>query len=236
MKSTTVLLDLDNTLLGNPMHKFLPAYFTALKPRLLPFIKGQNLQQLMYASAQTVQINQDPEMTNLDVFMADFAKRIGHPLAELQSVLDTFYEQDYPQLEQYTTCYPAAREIVTCLLKADYKVVIATNPLFPASAIEQRLAWAGVGDFPYALVTTMDNSHFLKPNPGYYQEILTKIESTPETSWMVGDDLENDITPAYQLGLKTWWIRDDVVNEADAAAYYDKQGTLVDFLSWVKKG
>ena len=91
-----------------------------------------------------------------------------------------------------------------------YRVVIATNPLFPATAIEQRLDWAGVRDFPYALVTTMENSHFSKPNPRYYEEILAKIQSAPETTWMIGDNPTNDIIPARTLGLKTWWITDAI--------------------------
>jgi len=235
LSPTTFLLDLDDTLLGNSMSKFLPAYFTALQKRLSQIIKGKDLHQEMIASAQVVQTNQDPTRTNLDVFITDFAQRIETDVEEVRALLTAFYQKDYPRLQRYTTFRPEAPQVVDYLLTANYSVVIATNPLFPAMAIEQRLAWAGIDGRPYALVTTMENSHFSKPNPRYYREILNKIGSPAEATWMVGDDPENDIEPAGQLGLKTWWITDHQSPAATAATPY-KQGSLAQFFTWLKQG
>ena len=86
-------------------------------------------------------------------------------------------------------------------------VIIATNPLFPTTAIEQRLAWAGVpvDEYPYALVTTYENMHAAKPQPAYYREILAAIDCPPDRALMVGDDWKNDIAPAAAVGLHTFW-------------------------------
>lgn len=229
LSPAAVLLDLDNTLLGNPMEKFLPAYFALLETHLQPYLQGQALAQLMVSSVQVMQANQDPAVTNLVAFMTDFAQRLGVPGEALQPLIETFYRDDYPQLQQHTLLRAEARELVSHLLQAGHPVVIATNPLFPDTAIMQRLAWAGIADFPYTLVTTMENMCFSKPNPLYYQEILARIGAPPETTWMVGDDLENDIIPARTLGLKTWWI-----TEAPETGQADKEGALADFLAWVK--
>ena len=202
---TTFLLDLDDTLLGNDMDNFLPPYFAYLKKRLGPLLDMQDLQQTLFASVQAMQANQDPTVTNMAAFMADFTQRLGHKIEAIQPALEAFYSQDYPQLQQYTTPQPEARPLVRYLLAGGYKVVIATNPMFPATAIEQRLDWAGIGDFPYALITTMENSHFTKPNPRYYQEILTKIESGPEATWMVGDNLVADVGGAQAAGIHGVW-------------------------------
>lgn len=236
MSVTTFLLDLDDTLLGNSMSKFLPAYFATLQKRLSQTIKGKELQQEMIASAQVVQANQDPTLTNLDVFITDFAQRVDTNVEEVRALLTDFYQKDYPHLQQYTTFRPEAPQVVDYLLTANYSVVIATNPLFPATAIEQRLAWAGIDGRPYALVTTMENSHFSKPNPRYYQEILTKIGSQAQATWMVGDDPENDIEPAGQLGLKTWWVTTPHQSPAATATTPNKQGSLAQFLTWLKQG
>lgn len=237
MKTPTILLDLDNTLLGNRMSDFLPPYFAALATCLQKFVDGRNLQQLMMASVQVMQANQDPAVTNMAAFMADFCQRIGQPAEALEPVLETFYREVYPTLQAYTTYRPEAPQVVRRLLADGCAVVIATNPLFPATAIEQRLRWAGVGDLPYALVTTMENSHFSKPDPRYYEEILTKVAAIPETTWMVGDDLKNDIAPAHALGMKTWWITGSSDStQTQPRPTGPKQGPLANFLRWLESG
>ncbi len=238
MTTTTILLDLDNTLLGNDMHNFLPPYFVSLGKRLREFIDSKDLQQLLINSVQTMMDNQDPDVSNMAVFWADFSRRIGYPIEVLQPAIDAFYAQEYPRLQQYTHFRPQAQPLIRRLFDDGYQVVIATNPLFPATAIEQRLDWAGVNGFPYALVTTMENSHFAKPNPRYYQEILAKVNSAPQSTWMVGDNLQHDIAPARSLGLKTWWINDDTQHSAPAQPppACDKQGTLAELLAWIEAG
>lgn len=235
MSTPTILLDLDNTLVGNDMERFLPPYFAALEKHLRNVIDPIDLKPLMFASIKATQANHDLAMTNLAVFTTDFARRVGLSVAELDAVLDVFYRDDYPHLRQYTTTRPEAQPVVRRLLADGCQVVIATNPLFPAVAIEQRLEWAGIGGFPYALVTSMDNSYFSKPDLRYYEAILRQIGAAPETTWMVGDDPVNDMAPARQIGLKTWWITDDAQTDQPAPDC-DKQGTLAEFLAWVEAG
>jgi HAD superfamily hydrolase (TIGR01549 family) len=235
---TTILLDLDDTLLGNDMKDFLPPYFVGLTEKLAEFAGGRDLRQLMSASVQVTMADQDPQASNMAVFMADFVARLGHPLAAVQPCLEAFYRETYPQLRQFTTVRPAAEPLVHRLLEDGFKVVIATNPLFPATAIEQRLGWAGLGGYPFTLVTTMENSHFSKPNRRYFEEILSKTNSRPEHTWMVGDNPTNDIAPARAVGLKTWWITDKVrhLPEPVPAPICDKQGALAEVLAWVEAG
>ena len=232
MATKTFLLDLDNTLLGNDMATFLPPYFDALQRSLQALADGQDLKASMIASVRVMQANQDPNLTNYEAFMADFVRRIGQPRAMVEASVDSFYANDYPALQRYTQLRPEARQIILQLQQQGRTAVIATNPLFPATAIEQRLAWAGIDDLPVALVTHMQNCHFSKPNPGYYTEILAKIEAQAESTWMVGDDVVNDIEPARSLGLKTWWITDEP--EHNRGGPSDRQGSLSDFLVWLK--
>jgi len=236
LTSTTILLDLDDTLLGNDMNDFLPPYFAGLETSLQEFTEGKDLRQITIASVRTALTNQEPTVTNMAAFMAEFTRLIGHPAETIQPALDAFYGEAFPKLRQYIQFRPEARLLVRRLFAAGATVVIATNPLFPATAIEQRLAWAGVEGFPYALVTTMENSHFAKPNPRYYQEILAHVDGVPERSWMIGDNPENDIAPARALGLKTWWITGSASDAAQAPPACDGQGSLADLLTWVEAG
>ena len=234
MAITTFLLDLDNTLLGNDMDRFLPPYFVMFARRFQTLVPNQDVRQLLIDCVQSVIENQDPTVTNMAAFMAEFTHRLGCPVETINPILATIYREDYPQLQGYTSLRPAAREVMQRLFASGCRVVIATQPLFPAVAIEQRLAWAGVAGFPYAWITTLENSHFSKPDVRYFEEILANIGSSPENSWMVGDDPARDIVPAHQLGLKTWWITGEVeISGEDPIPLCDESGSLADFLAWL---
>lgn len=238
MTPTTFLLDLDDTLLGNNMDSFLPPYFAAIEKRLRPFANGRDVRQMLVGSVQAMVANLSPSTTNYEAFMADFTRRIGRPPDTLRPVLDTFYREDYPHLKTYTTFWPEARQVVSRLFERGVKVVIATNPLFPATAIEQRLQWAGLDGFPFTRITTLENSHFSKPDVRYYTEILACTGSAPHESWMVGNDLDNDIAPARRAGLKTWWLTqtpETAAAQPKSAKIWDMQGTLADLLAWLDR-
>ncbi len=230
----TILLDLDDTLLGNKMERFLPLYFAALGERMAHFIAPEDLARKVLASSRVMMQNQDPTVTNQQAFDADFFPGLGHPESEVRPVIHSFYEEDFPALKRYTQLRPQARPLVETLFDQEYDVVIATNPMFPRRAIEHRLDWAGVFDFPFRLVTTYENSHFCKPNPRYYQEILEVVGCRPQEGMMVGDDFENDIAPAMQVGLHTYWITDGACD--GVSTYLGLRGTLADCLDWVQSG
>jgi FMN phosphatase YigB (HAD superfamily) len=46
-----------------------------------------------------------------------------------------------------------------------------------------------------------------KPDPAIYELALAQLGVRPEHALMVGDRLDNDITPAARVGLATAWIR-----------------------------
>lgn len=229
-----VLLDLDDTLLDNDMERFLPPYFVALGRRMARFVAPDELVRLLLASTQVMMKNQDPAITNKQAFDADFFPRLGCAAANIRPVIQSFYEEDFSKLRPYTRPRPEARPLVQALFDEGYDVVIATNPMFPRLAVEHRLNWAGVLDLPFKLVTTYENSHFCKPNPRYYREVLSKLDCRPDEAIMVGDDLGNDIEPARQVGMHTYWV---VNTDRDShSSYPGLRGNLADCLAWVQSG
>lgn len=229
-----ILLDLDDTLLQNDMRSFLPPYFAALGKRMAPFIDPDEFVKILLASTRTMMNNQDPTITNKRSFDDDFFPRLGYPESEIRPVIRAFYEEDFPALRQYTRRRPQARPLIQAALDQGLRVAIATNPMFPRRAIEHRLDWADVLDFPFDLVTSYENSHFCKPNPRYYLEILGKLDCEPTQAIMVGDDFGNDIEPALGVGLRTYWVADAATD--DALSYTGLRGTLADCLTWVRSG
>ena len=117
-----------------------------------------------------------------------------------------------------------------------YKVVIATSPVFPLTAIEQRLEWAGVRDFDYALITSYENMHACKPHLPYYQEILSKIGCRAEECLMVGNSFEEDIAPATELGIMAFWVVEAKQGITKPSSQAVRQGPLADFGRLIESG
>ncbi len=227
-----ILFDLDATLLDNDMRTFLPPYFRALCSRVGDLIPPDKLTRQLMESTQRMIQNTDPTRTNQEIFAADFFPKIGHSPEELTPLFADFYEHDFPLLRKYTRPRPEARQVVQECFDRGYDVVIATSPVFPLRAVQHRLEWAGVADFPYALITTYENMHTCKPHPRYYLEIAERIGRAPAECIMVGNDPEADIVPAAQAGMRTFYV---VYDEAESRAVAaDYRGTLEDFLGLVR--
>lgn len=203
-----ILFDLDDTLLGNDMDRFLPGYFALLGQYAEKYMsRDQFLQELM-TSTQAMIRNVDPALSNRDVFWQTFAARTGLDAVELEAFFEQFYRNQFHQLRNRTEKRPFAQKLVQYCLDHNLDVVIATNPLFPLMAIEARLAWAGlpVTEYNFALVTAYENMHAAKPQRAYYSEILERIGCAPEKALMIGNDWENDILPAHSVGMQTYWL------------------------------
>ncbi len=206
-----VLFDLDDTLLQTSTEAFLRRYFVLIGRYAAELMPPEKLlAELQYCTKRTIE-NVDTAVTNHDVFWQCFSRRNNLDPVKTEAYFDRFYRREFPKMRCLTRPVPGAPAVVQACLDAGLKVVIATNPLFPTFAIEERLRWAGVPaeEYPFALVTTMDNMHASKPNPAYYREILDVIEVEADTAVMVGDDWERDILPAHAVGMRAYWVAPD---------------------------
>lgn len=203
-----ILFDLDDTLLGNDMQAFIPRYFALLSEYARDLMEKGAFIQALLAGTEAMVRNGDTAVSNRDVFWRDFSRRTGLDPQALEPFFDQFYRTDFHRLAEVTQPRPFVPDLLHACFAQGLQVVIATNPLFPRTAIEARLAWAGVpvSDYPYALVTTYENMHAAKPHHAYYRQILAEIGVEPANAIMVGDDWRNDIAPAAAVGLHTYWV------------------------------
>lgn len=204
----TILFDLDNTLLGNDMDDFIPRYFDLCGQFAQRHMSQDEFLQSLMLASRSMMKNTDPAVTNNEVFWNDFVELTGVDGDALYADFDRFYRNEFEQLQDVTVHTPVAAQLMDNCFQQGLKIVIATNPMFPRLAVEARLSWAGVPvtEYPYELVTTMENMHATKPHGAYYREILEDIDCLPSEALMVGDDGVRDIEPASSLGLHTYWI------------------------------
>jgi len=234
--SLTVLFDLDDTLLENDIQPFIQRYFELLANTLAESISPEQFLQAMQHAVYAMLQKQLPAGTLENTFDQVFYPALGVSKQFLKEIIDDFYQSKFPLLKELTRPRDTAIRLVECAFERGWQVVIATNPLFPRTAIEQRLAWAGlpVDHFPYSLVTTYENSHFCKPHPAYFAEILAVLRWPQMPAVMVGNSWEDDILPAEKLGLPTFFLSGD--NQAAKSASRNplsKTGTLEDVLAWL---
>ena len=137
--SLTILLDLDDTLLGNSMDTFLPAYMQALGEYLAPYAPPEKMIPALLAATRAMVANTRPDCTLLEIFNASFFSALGLQPEELGDVIDNFYQEVFLDLKDLTRQLPQAVEFVEQALARGYRLAIATSPLFPRAAIQQRL-------------------------------------------------------------------------------------------------
>ena len=170
--------------------------------------------------------------TNEAVFWSYFEKKYGGEVRKYEPNFDAYYRAEFQQVQKVCGYNPAAAEAVRKIKAKGYRVALATNPLFPAIGTESRIRWAGLEPDDFELFTSYENSHFCKPNPAYYQEVVEKLGVDPRECLMVGNDAVEDIA-AEKLGMQVFLITDCLLNkkEVDISGY--PQGTFADLLRYL---
>lgn len=232
-----VLFDLDDTLIGNPLNRIsqsVDAWNIFFAKAVGKPDAGQGLAQALYAVTR----NTNPVENNFDVFLRVVTRAWAVSEARAEEIFRAFYAESYAALRDSIEPREISPMLLDWLRRRGYMVVIATNPLFLPEGIAQRMRWGGLSpDFSaYAHVTHMRNSQFAKPTPHYYEEIAGRLGIATEEAIMVGDDWENDIIPAEQAGMNTFWVRPDGTPPGQSPATPDAEGTLKDFMLRVQQG
>ncbi|MBR2432592.1 MAG: HAD family hydrolase, partial [Clostridia bacterium] len=114
-----------------------------------------------------------------------------------------------------------------------YRVVLATNPVFPMAATERRIKWAGLSKDDFELVTTYENCRFCKPNLDYYRDIVSELGVSSEECLMVGNDVSEDMI-TERLGMKVFLLTNCLINKEEIDISVYPNGDLTALLGYVK--
>ncbi|NMB45515.1 MAG: HAD family hydrolase [Firmicutes bacterium] len=205
---TTIMFDLDGTLVHYDYDVFINAFLDSVARKAAPLLEPKRFVQKLLEATEAMITSLD-DRTNMEVFWEHFPDGLGIPLGELVPVLEQFYLEDFPKIQHMLEVrpIPEARFLVERLIDKGYEVIIATNPVFPAIAIEERMRWGGIDELRYHLVTTYETSCYCKPNVEYYAEILQNIGRSPHECIMIGNNTCEDLV-ARDLGIQTYLLED----------------------------
>ncbi len=228
-----VLFDLDGTLLHVETREFVEAYIRLLAKWFATRVEPERFVRQLTGATRAMMDNHDPSRTNREVFAQAFYDPLGLTEASAADHLAQFYAREYPTLQSLTRSDPTARRAVVAVLSRGLQAVLATNPIFPETAIRQRMAWAGVADLPFARVTHYENSHFCKPHLEYFLEVCTAIDRRPAECVMVGNDTDEDIV-VRSVAMRSYLVTDHLINPRRQPLRADYVGTLAEAAAFLE--
>lgn len=234
MPVTAVFFDLDGTLLPMEQEEFVKAYFGTIGKFMAPHgWEPKKLLDTIWNSTGAMMKN-DGSRTNEDVFWDWFCSVYGPDARSAEPLFRQYYATTFDQVRAACGFEPEAAATVRRLKELGFRLVLATNPLFPADCTHRRLAWTGLRVEDFELVTVYENSCFSKPNPMYFREILDKLGEQPENCLMVGNDAQED-TCCEKIGMPVFLLTKHLLNKKniDISAY--PQGGFDDLLRFVKE-
>jgi len=197
-----VLFDLDNTLIHFDEREFFEAYIPRISTVFSDMMPLETLITKLLLSTQML-VNNNGQMSNAEYFMSSFSQGYEGYQEEIWKRFIKFYETEFDRFQALVSVTPGVREVFVKLKKTGVKLVIASNPIWPQVVQRKRLSWAGLGDWDFELVTSIENMSYCKPHIEYYLEVCQKINEKPEGCLMVGNDPVNDLVVA-KIGMKTF--------------------------------
>lgn len=128
---TTVLFDLDGTLLPMDTEGFTKAYFALLAKKAAPY--GYQPEPLVAAvwKGTKAMVKNDGTQPNDARFWDTFAGELGEDVKRLRPEFDSFYANEFHGAKTACGENPWAKKAVDGLKARGYDVILATNPISP---------------------------------------------------------------------------------------------------------
>lgn len=234
MSIKAVLFDLDGTLLPMDQDLFTKVYFKGLTEKLAPCgYEPKKLIESVWLGTKAM-VKNDGTKTNEKAFWDTFSSIYGKKALEDYQRFEEFYEENFADTKSVCGFEPLAKRVVDMLHSQKIRTVVATNPIFPAVAINQRITWTELSLDDFELVTTYENIGFSKPNTAYYLEIAKRLGVEPSECIMVGNDALEDMIAA-EVGMKVFLLTDNLINktEIDISGY--PQGNFENLIRFLEK-
>lgn len=233
MNISTILFDLDGTLLPMEQSKFVKAYTDTLAAKFSALgYDSDGLLRAIWHGFKAV-VKNSGELTNRELFLQSMSSELDVDMNALLDCFDDYYENEFQTVRLSCGYSSQAAETVKRIKNAGYRVAIATNPIFPRIATESRVRWAGLDISDFELCTTYETSHFAKPNPKYYSEVTEKLGVAPTSCVMVGNDMLED-TVAENIGIRPFVLTDCIIEREGRELSRYPHGSFKELLEYLK--
>lgn len=227
-----ILFDLDGTLLQVEMKQFIPAYVGALSTCFADLVEGSRFTDSVLAATFALLQRRDGDRSNEELFLASLERHLGIAPAVFGERLRRFCGDGLQNLASHVRPLPLARPILQRCFDRGLQVVLATNPVFPRPVVDARLRWGELHGFSFHHLTTVENSRRCKPDPGYFSDLLARMNLAPEECVMVGNDTEHDLAAAT-VGILTFLVDTWLIDRLNGAFTADFRGGHTDLFRFI---
>jgi FMN phosphatase YigB (HAD superfamily) len=177
-----IFLDYDGTLIKTKEEDFTKLYLTSLAKRTS--MDPKNLGGLILTVTKEIIKNQNGEKNIYDQFMEKIINLSGIDAAKWEKNFYTYYENDFKNLKAHII---KNDKLVKAVKNTKNEIVFASNALFPKIAVSVRLSFIDMEINNFKYVAYMENSHWLKPNPRFFEEIMERNNLKASECVMIGD-------------------------------------------------
>jgi FMN phosphatase YigB (HAD superfamily) len=218
---TTLLFDLDGTLVTLQRRGLELRFMLRAFRRFWPAIPPWRFRRAFWKAAEYQQVH-GTDRTNYQVFLETLGAQARVDLPTLDRIVREFLVHDFPHLSDRFIPIPEARETLQLARELGYRVVLATNPVWPLDAVQTRLRAGGLHDFTFDFISHSELMTCCKPHPQYYRQLLDRLQARGEECLMIGNDPRKDL-PAKDAGIRTF-----LVGSHPPDPRMDASGTLSD--------
>lgn len=233
-KIKAILFDLDGTLLPVDQEEFTKAYFGLVAAKAAPL--GYEPKRLVDAvwAGTIAMVKNDGKESNETVFWKKFSSIFSEDARKDREVFDDFYRVEFNELRKICRPDPDAAAALKRIKALGFRVALATNPLFPSVATENRIRWAGLEPGDFEFYTAYETIGLSKPNPKYYLEVANRIGLEPNECAMVGNDAFEDGI-AGTVGMRVFLLTDCLINKDNRDISAIPHGSFKRMMEWAER-
>ena len=218
-----VFFDLDGTLVDVDMNLFVPGYLRRLTEQMESRVDPARAVRALHQAVAEMFANRDPQKTLEGVLFDVLHAELGMSAQEYRESLDRFCCFDLDSLQHLVKSHPLSRQLIDVCLARDWRVALATNPIFPRAVVDARVSWGALDGAVFHHVSSYENAHFCKPNPGYFEELLAEMNVPAHACLMIGNDVLHDLA-ASQVGIRTCLLTEWCIKRPGVGFRADWQG------------
>lgn len=224
----TILFDLDGTLVPITQEDFSRVYFGLLIQKAKDMnIDTESMKKGLFGGVNAM-VNNDGSALNENAFWQVFLSVTKADREATEPIFRDFYANEFKKVKSVMQPTEISKMLIKTLKDKGYRLILATNPLFPIEAVVERMSWVGLTADDFEYITTYENSSYCKPNPKYFADILEKLNLKAEDCLMVGNNTVEDMA-AQKVGIKTFLVTDALENEKNIDISAFDNGSLEEF-------
>ncbi len=202
----TLIFDTDNTLVFFDERAFFKGYFAAVTHFFSEWLDPELFRERLMSASKKVWEN-NGELSNIDCFFKHLITDDVMTRNDAEQRFNTFYSMHFESFRKWVKPLEGIPELFKNLRKNGYRLISASNPLWPEKIQRLRLEWAGLNPDDFEWITHIENSRYCKPNPQFFMTLCRDIHADPEKCIMIGNDPLNDMA-ASMACMKTFLTTD----------------------------